>query len=211
MTEVVVSSLLIGGFFGSIIGGPLNDKVSQWNWLESCAKFKHIIEFMLIWNFTEKSLSDGQEEDCHFGFYSIYFGFVIDVCFAYNHYILASIRKNYCWDCNWNCSLHSSDVFSRIVPSRYLQFLTDFLFFCAICLALFHFCGTFFDEIFLEFRGALVSINELFVTVGVFMSFVVDFGLSSSGSGNWRWMLGLAIVPAVVQLLGMSYLPESPR
>uniref|UniRef100_A0A1S2Z8X1 Inositol transporter 1-like n=2 Tax=Cicer arietinum TaxID=3827 RepID=A0A1S2Z8X1_CICAR len=61
-----------------------------------------------------------------------------------------------------------------------------------------------------EIRGGLVSANTLMVTGGQFLSFVVNYGLTRV-PGTWRWMLALAGTPAVVQLLLMSFLPESPR
>jgi sugar porter (SP) family MFS transporter len=58
-------------------------------------------------------------------------------------------------------------------------------------------------------RGALVSLHQLMVTVGILASYLVGYGLS--GSGQWRWMFGLAAFPAVVMFLGLLTLPESPR
>ncbi len=58
-------------------------------------------------------------------------------------------------------------------------------------------------------RGALVSLNQLMITIGIVLSYVVDLALASAGA--WRWMLGLAVVPAVLLLLGMWLMPETPR
>jgi sugar porter (SP) family MFS transporter len=58
-------------------------------------------------------------------------------------------------------------------------------------------------------RGALVSLHQLMVTVGILASYVVGYALS--GSGQWRWMFGLATLPAVVMFFGLLTLPESPR
>lgn len=59
-------------------------------------------------------------------------------------------------------------------------------------------------------RGRLVSLNTLLVTGGQFFACVLDAMLSRVPDG-WRYMLGLAAVPAAVQLLGFLLLPESPR
>jgi sugar porter (SP) family MFS transporter len=58
-------------------------------------------------------------------------------------------------------------------------------------------------------RGALVSLHQLMVTVGILASYLVGYGLS--GGGQWRWMFGLATLPAVVMFVGLLTLPESPR
>ena len=58
-------------------------------------------------------------------------------------------------------------------------------------------------------RGALVSLNQLAITVGIVISYLVDFALASSG--GWRWMLGLAVVPSLVLGIGMYFMPPSPR
>jgi MFS transporter, SP family, galactose:H+ symporter len=59
-------------------------------------------------------------------------------------------------------------------------------------------------------RGAVVSLNQFCITLGILLSYVVDFGLAGVGDG-WRWMLGLGVVPGIVLGVGMLFLPESPR
>lgn len=58
-------------------------------------------------------------------------------------------------------------------------------------------------------RGALVSLNQLAVTVGIVVSYMVDLFFAPSGS--WRWMLGLALVPSIILAVGMYFMPPSPR
>jgi len=60
-----------------------------------------------------------------------------------------------------------------------------------------------------KIRGALVSLNQLAITVGILGSYLVDYAFA--GSGQWRWMFGLAVVPALLLGLGMLFLPESAR
>ncbi|XWS15472.1 hypothetical protein CRYUN_Cryun34aG0003600 [Craigia yunnanensis] len=59
-------------------------------------------------------------------------------------------------------------------------------------------------------RGALVSTNGLLITGGQFLSYLINLALTHA-PGTWRWMLGVAGLPAVVQFLLMLSLPESPR
>nr|XP_029151644.1 inositol transporter 1-like [Arachis hypogaea] len=61
-----------------------------------------------------------------------------------------------------------------------------------------------------EIRGGLVSANCLMITGGQFLSYVINYGLTRV-PGTWRWMLGLAATPALIQLVLMIFLPESPR
>ena len=58
-------------------------------------------------------------------------------------------------------------------------------------------------------RGALVSLNQLAITVGIGVAYFIDYGFA--GTGNWRWMFISAVLPAIVLLIGMIFLPESPR
>jgi sugar porter (SP) family MFS transporter len=57
-------------------------------------------------------------------------------------------------------------------------------------------------------RGALVSFNQLALTMGILVSFLVDYALSSSA--DWRLMFGLATIPAVLLFVGMLTQAESP-
>ena len=58
-------------------------------------------------------------------------------------------------------------------------------------------------------RGALVSLNQLAIGTGIGVAYFVDYALASSES--WRWMFASAVFPATVLLIGMIFLPESPR
>ena len=60
-----------------------------------------------------------------------------------------------------------------------------------------------------ESRGWTVSLFQLAITVGILLAYVVDYAFARSQ--GWRWMFGLAVVPAAIFALGMIFLPESPR
>jgi SP family galactose:H+ symporter-like MFS transporter len=60
-----------------------------------------------------------------------------------------------------------------------------------------------------QMRGSLVSLNQLAITIGIVISYLVDFGLSAFQ--GWRYMLGLAAIPAIVLCIGMLPLPDTPR
>ncbi|KAG9442387.1 hypothetical protein H6P81_018241 [Aristolochia fimbriata] len=59
-------------------------------------------------------------------------------------------------------------------------------------------------------RGALVSTNSFFITAGQFLAYLINLAFTRA-PGTWRWMLGIAGVPALVQFFLMLLLPESPR
>jgi SP family galactose:H+ symporter-like MFS transporter len=58
-------------------------------------------------------------------------------------------------------------------------------------------------------RGWVVSLFQLAVTIGIVLAYLTDYVFA--GVGGWRWMLGLAVAPALVFGAGMFFLPESPR
>ncbi|WP_121812337.1 sugar porter family MFS transporter [Mucilaginibacter kameinonensis] len=61
-------------------------------------------------------------------------------------------------------------------------------------------------------RGALVTLNQLMITLGILLSYITDYWLSNdTNNESWRWMFLVGFVPAAILLLGMFFLPETPR
>ncbi|HEX4141453.1 MAG TPA: sugar porter family MFS transporter, partial [Candidatus Methylacidiphilales bacterium] len=58
-------------------------------------------------------------------------------------------------------------------------------------------------------RGKLVSLNQLMITIGIVCSYLSDYALADMR--GWRWMFGLAAIPAAILLVGLMFVPESPR
>jgi SP family galactose:H+ symporter-like MFS transporter len=58
-------------------------------------------------------------------------------------------------------------------------------------------------------RGAMISTYQLMITIGILVAFLSDTAFSYSGA--WRWMLGVIAIPGLVFLLGVLFLPDSPR
>ena len=61
-----------------------------------------------------------------------------------------------------------------------------------------------------ELRGALVSLNQLAITIGILCSYLINFAFTSI-EGSWRIMFAIGIIPAMLLCIGMFFLPESPR
>lgn len=60
-------------------------------------------------------------------------------------------------------------------------------------------------------RGRNVAINQLTVVIGILVTNLVNYFLADTGPDAWRWMFGLGTVPSVIFLIGVIWLPESPR
>lgn len=59
-------------------------------------------------------------------------------------------------------------------------------------------------------RGTLVSMFQLLITIGIVASYLCGYWFSE-GENGWRLMFLIGIVPALILLIGMFFLPESPR
>lgn len=62
----------------------------------------------------------------------------------------------------------------------------------------------------LHLRGRITVVNNIFITGGQVVSSIVAGAFSEVKMG-WRYMLGLAGLPALLQLIGSAFMPESPR
>ena len=75
-----------------------------------------------------------------------------------------------------------------------------------------------------KMRGKMVSINQLNIVIGISAAFFTNYlilrwGQSEAvwtqvlmfGEYNWRWMLGLETLPAVIYFIGLFFVPQSPR
>ena len=59
-------------------------------------------------------------------------------------------------------------------------------------------------------RGRLVVLYQFQIVFGILVAFCSNFVLSTFGF-DWRWMLGVESIPAVIYLLLVMGVPESPR
>ena len=60
-----------------------------------------------------------------------------------------------------------------------------------------------------DVRGSLSSLFQLAITLGILVAYLVNAVFAPVG--DWRWPLGLAVVPALVLFVGMYLMPETPR
>lgn len=63
----------------------------------------------------------------------------------------------------------------------------------------------------LNLRGGLGTVNQLAVTIGLLLSQVLGVEQILGTNDGWPVLLGLAICPAILQLLLLPICPESPR
>lgn len=68
-----------------------------------------------------------------------------------------------------------------------------------------------------KYRGRLVALNQLAVVTGIFVVYFVNMGIAGMGDhawgveNAWRWMFGVGVIPGVIFLVLLFFVPESPR
>lgn len=61
-------------------------------------------------------------------------------------------------------------------------------------------------------RGRLVAMYQFNIVFGILIAFLSNYFLQGVGGINdWRWMLGVLAVPALIYTIMVFYVPESPR
>ena len=58
-------------------------------------------------------------------------------------------------------------------------------------------------------RGTVIASFQLMITIGILIAYLINMAFNNSG--NWKWMLGVTMVPAALMIVGVLCLPESPR
>jgi sugar porter (SP) family MFS transporter len=62
-----------------------------------------------------------------------------------------------------------------------------------------------------EVRGRMVAINQFTIVLGQVITHFENFALRNIGHEAWRWMFGMGMFPSFLFLLGVAFIPESPR
>ena len=61
-------------------------------------------------------------------------------------------------------------------------------------------------------RGKLVAMYQFNIVFGILIAYLSNYFFSGFGGENdWRWMLGVMVVPSLVYTIGVIFIPESPR
>ncbi|HCC29381.1 MAG TPA: MFS transporter, partial [Marinilabiliales bacterium] len=65
-----------------------------------------------------------------------------------------------------------------------------------------------------KYRGTLVSINQFNIVIGISIAYFSNYYILKTVEDptmNWRWMLGVGSIPAVLYFLLLFFVPQSPR
>ncbi|KAI4615534.1 uncharacterized protein J4E87_008992 [Alternaria ethzedia] len=61
-------------------------------------------------------------------------------------------------------------------------------------------------------RGALVSCYQLFITLGIFTAYCINYGTKSDGSSaSWKIPMGVGFIWSALMIFGILFMQESPR
>ncbi len=60
-------------------------------------------------------------------------------------------------------------------------------------------------------RGKLVGFYQFSLVFGILIAFLSNYLLSGIGENDWRWMVGVEAIPAIIYTLFVLTVPKSPR
>ncbi|MBN08956.1 MAG: MFS transporter [Flavobacteriaceae bacterium] len=60
-------------------------------------------------------------------------------------------------------------------------------------------------------RGKLVALYQFNIVFGILIAFISNYSLQNIADESWRWMLGIEAIPALIYLIGVTTIPNSPR
>lgn len=60
-------------------------------------------------------------------------------------------------------------------------------------------------------RGRLVALFQFNIVFGILVSYLSNYLIGQDGEHSWRLMLGVQVIPSVLFLILLQYVPESPR
>ena len=61
-----------------------------------------------------------------------------------------------------------------------------------------------------QYRGAINILFQLLITIGILIANLIEFATLNLHPIEWRVSLGLAIVPAILLLVGSIIITETP-
>lgn len=62
-----------------------------------------------------------------------------------------------------------------------------------------------------QIRGAMVTFYNFTIILGQMSAYLVALAFAGDVENGWRFMLGLGAIPAIIQIVGLTFLPETPR
>src|SRR5690625_7510394 len=60
-------------------------------------------------------------------------------------------------------------------------------------------------------RGRLTALFQFNIVLGILIAYLSNFLIGTESEHSWRWMLGVEAFPALLFLILVFFIPESPR
>ncbi len=60
-------------------------------------------------------------------------------------------------------------------------------------------------------RGQLTALFQLNIVIGILIAYLSNYFIGGAADGNWRFMLGVEIIPAALFVILIFFVPRSPR